>query len=460
MGFPSQDEIRKDPNCAAQALEQISGATWLILYYRAISFYKLNNFTDASLDAGRALKLFDRRFKKKKATKEELDNYASTLWVRGSALMEFGAYKEAKEFVEKAVKLSPGNALWTESLGLINEQLQHSKRMAEADSKRLPVTIVTGFLGSGKTTLVNHILTVQHGKKIAVIENEFGAEGIDGKLVAAKEKSEDIVVEANNGCVCCTVRGDLIEGINKLVKKYPNLDGIIIETTGLADPTPVAQTFYMDRDVSSQARLDGITTVVDCKHVIANLQREPSKGAVNECKQQLAFADVVLLNKTDLVSKDELKAVREAVRSVNFTAKLIETHRSRVDPAKLLGIDAFNLQRIMDIQPDFLEDRETTHDESVSSFVERIQPPVDLELFQDWFGELLRYQSANLYRSKGLLNISGSGRRFVFHSVHEVMEITEGEPWKEGEKRESVFVFIGKDLDREDFKTSMKRLVA
>lgn len=460
MGFPSQVEIRKDPNCAAQALEQISGATWLILYYRAVTYYKLQNFSDASQDAGRALKLFDKRFKVKKPSEEELNNYASTCWVRGSALMEFGALKEAAKFVGKALEICPGNAIWKENFELINEQVEYNKKLAENDSKRMPVTIITGFLGSGKTTLVNHILTEKHGKKLAVVENEYGAENIDSKLVAAKENQEDRIVEASNGCVCCTVRGDLIESIIKLTTKYKDLDGIIIETTGLADPTPVAQTFYMDPKVNQIARLDGVVTVCDSKHILTNLAEKKQEGATNECKQQLAFADVVLLNKMDLVNADEKKAVIAAVKGINCTAKMIETTRSKVDPSELLGIKAFSLERIMEVQPDFMDDRETKHDEAISSFVVRIKAPIDMELFQDWMQEMLRHQSANLYRSKGLLSVVGTESRFVYHTVHEVMEIEEGSPWKKEEKRESVFVFIGKDLDRKDIEGSMQELIA
>eukprot|EP00954_Amorphochlora_amoebiformis_P008150 632285-Amorphochlora_amoeboformis.AAC.1 len=359
------------------------------------------------------------------------------------------------------MEIVPGNQMWIETYDVIKEQVEHSKRLAERDAKRLPVTIITGFLGSGKTTLVNHILTVQHGMKLAVVENEYGEESIDGKLVGgSSEKVNERIVEASNGCVCCTVRGDLIKAIVKLCATYKDLDGILVETTGLADPTPVAQTFYMDQLVTQKARLDGIVAVCDSRFVVQNLAEKKAHGTVNECRQQLAFADIILLNKLDLISKEELKKVKSGVRSINKTAKLIETVRSKVDPKELLGIKAFNVERVMQITPDFLEDRVTNHDEGIGSFVVRLKAPIDMELFQDWIADLLRVSSANLYRSKGLLLASGSSSKFVFHTVHEILEIEEGDEWTEGEKRESVLVFIGKDLDKQEIENGLKNLLA
>ncbi|CAL5225787.1 g8562 [Coccomyxa viridis] len=223
---------------------------------------------------------------------------------------------------------------------------------------KVPVTIITGFLGAGKTTLVNRILTEQHGKKLAVIENEFGEVGMDdGLVIQAKEE----IVEMNNGCICCTVRGDLVRILTKLLKSKTKYDGILIETTGLADPAPVAQTFFVDDFLAERLLLDAIVTVVDCKHIEQHLDDKKPEGVENESVEQVAFADVILMNKTDLVSVGDRKRVSNRIKNINGTVELIETTKSNVDLNKIIGRNAFSLQKISDMEPDFLKAEGADH---------------------------------------------------------------------------------------------------
>ncbi|KAG2490407.1 hypothetical protein HYH03_011207 [Edaphochlamys debaryana] len=230
--------------------------------------------------------------------------------------------------------------------------------MAEKKEAKIPITVVTGFLGAGKTTLVNHILTANHGKKIAVIENEFGEVGIDDALVM---ESKEEIFEMNNGCVCCTVRGDLIRILNKLIKRKGKFDAIMIETTGLANPAPVIQTFFVDDNIKDACVLDAVLTVVDAKHVTQHLDEEKPDGVVNEAVQQIAFADKVLLNKTDLVSAEELDELKDRIQHVNKPAEIIECVRSNVDVGRLLGVNAFSLEKLLAMDPEFLETGEEDH---------------------------------------------------------------------------------------------------
>ncbi|KAG2428246.1 hypothetical protein HYH02_014428 [Chlamydomonas schloesseri] len=230
--------------------------------------------------------------------------------------------------------------------------------MAAKPSSKIPITVVTGFLGAGKTTLVNHILTANHGKKIAVIENEFGEVGIDDALVM---ESKEEIFEMNNGCVCCTVRGDLIRILNKLIKRKGKFDAILIETTGLANPAPVIQTFFVDDDIKDACLLDAVLTVVDAKHVSLHLDEEKPEGVVNEAVQQIAFADKVLLNKTDLVTAEELRHLRHRIQHMNKPVEIIECVRSNVDVGRLLGINAFSLEKLLAMDPEFLETGEEHH---------------------------------------------------------------------------------------------------
>ena len=222
---------------------------------------------------------------------------------------------------------------------------------------RVPATVLTGFLGSGKTTLLNYILTQEHGLKIAVIENEFGEVGVDDALVRKKYDTQEEIFEMNNGCICCTVRGDLIRILGKILKKG-KMDAIIIETTGLADPAPVAQTFFMDEKIKSMARIDGILTVVDAKHIIQHLDEEKPEGVENEAVEQVAFADRLLINKCDLVEEDYINVVEARLRAINRDAPFTRCVRSEVPLRKLLGIGAFNLENVIKIDPDFLGEEE------------------------------------------------------------------------------------------------------
>jgi G3E family GTPase len=314
---------------------------------------------------------------------------------------------------------------------------------------KTPVSVITGFLGSGKTTLLNHILTSQHGLKIAVIENEFGEVGVDDALLKEKTKmaGDEQIIEMNNGCICCTVRGDLIEFLTKLSTK--KLDLVLIETTGLADPAPVAQTFFVDDAVSARYTLDSILTVVDAKHALQHINEEKPEGVENESVEQIAFADIVLLNKTDLVNQDEKKEVIAKIHSINAGVKIFETVQSVIDPKLILNQDAFSLDRVLEMEPEFLQDQEHQHDTSVTSVGFAFE--YDLELFklQNLIDKMLRVLGNDLFRYKGVLPVAGMNQRFVFQGVHMLFGGQFTDEWEEGEKRQGRFVFIGKNLDRE-----------
>ena len=312
---------------------------------------------------------------------------------------------------------------------------------------RVPVTVITGFLGSGKTTLLNHVLTAQHGKRIAVIENEFGEIGIDDALVI---DAQEEIFEMNNGCICCTVRGDLIRILGNLMKRRDRFDHILIETTGLADPAPVAQTFFVDDEVRSQLSLDAIVTVVDAKHLIAHLDDDKPEGVENEAVEQLAFADRVLINKVDLVDAAELAEVERRVRSINATAELIHSERSRVDLDRILGVGAFDLSRVLETDPTFLDETEHQHDQSVTSVGIEMDGAVDVAKVNDWLGWLLGTKGTDIFRMKGVLNVQGDTRRFVFQGVHMLFDGEPDRAWEEGEARTNRLVFIGRDLDRQE----------
>jgi len=306
-------------------------------------------------------------------------------------------------------------------------------------SDKIPVTVLTGYLGAGKTTLLNRILTEPHGKKFAVIVNEFGEIGIDNDLVVGADEE---VFEMNNGCICCTVRGDLIRIIEGLMKRKGKFDAIIVETTGLADPAPVAQTFFVDEDVSARARLDAVVTVVDARWLKNQLKDAP------EVKNQIAFADVIVLNKIDLVNAEELVSAEKSIRSINAYATIHKTTRSSVPLDAVLGKNAFDLDRILDIAPEFLEDVHVHHDEAIQSVALTVSGDIDPEKFMPWINEFTQKEGPNILRCKGILSFKDEPKRFVFQGVHMILDGDLQRDWKSDETRQSKMVFIGHQLNR------------
>jgi G3E family GTPase len=365
--------------------------------------------------------------------------------------------------------------------------------------EKIPVTVLTGYLGAGKTTLLNRILTEDHGRKFAVIVNEFGEIGIDNDLVV---DADEEVFEMNNGCICCTVRGDLIRIIEGLMRRKGKFDAILVETTGLADPAPVAQTFFVDADVAKDARLDAIVTVADAKWLSERLKDAP------EAKNQIAFADVILLNKVDLVTPAELAEVESRIRGINPYAKLHRTTRCDIPLDAVLGRNAFDLDRILEIEPDFLEVEEhdhdhhghdhhghdhdhdherhghghkheehkhdescapdcghehrdhdhhdhapkVLHDEEMQSVSIVIDGPVDPDLFLPWINEIVQRDGPDILRSKGILAFPDEPKRYVFQGVHMILDGDLQREWKPEEKRNSRIVFIGRRLKQEELR--------
>ncbi|OIT40268.1 PREDICTED: COBW domain-containing protein 1-like [Nicotiana attenuata] len=358
---------------------------------------------------------------------------------------------------------------------------------------RIPATIITGFLGSGKTTLLNHILTADHGKRIAVIENEYGEVDIDGSLVAAKAAGAEEIMMLNNGCLCCTVRGDLVRMIAELVsRKKGKFDHIVIETTGLANPAPIIQTFYTEDQVFNDVKLDGVVTLVDSKHAGLHLDEIKPKGVVNEAVEQIAYADRIIVNKTDLVGESEVSSLIQRIRNINSMANLKRTQFGKVDLDYVLGIGGFDLERIESSvgaegskedhsshahdhdhhdhhhhhhdhehdhkheHHDHHHSHDHTHDPGVSSVSIVCEGSLDLEKANMWLGTLLIERSDDIYRMKGLLSVQGMDERFVFQGVHDIFQGSPDRPWRSDEARTNKIVFIGKNLDAKELEEGFK----
>jgi G3E family GTPase len=348
----------------------------------------------------------------------------------------------------------------------------------QTQQKPIPVTVLTGYLGAGKTTLLNRILSENHGKKYAVIVNEFGEIGIDNDLIV---ESDEEIYEMNNGCVCCTVRGDLIRVVEGLMRRPGRFDGIIVETTGLADPVPVAQTFFMDDDVRAKTELDAVIALVDAKHLPLRLKDS------REAEDQIAFADVVIINKTDLVTPEELAQIEDIVNAINPAARVYKTSRSGVDLARVLDQGAFNLERALENDPHFLEhghddhvcgpdcdhdhhghdhhdhDHHHHHHGEMSAIHDVTVQSVSLrggemnpERFFPWIQKITQTQGPSILRLKGIIAFKGDAERYVVQGVHMIIEGDHQRPWKDGEKHESRLVFIGRDLDRAKLEESFK----
>ncbi len=325
-----------------------------------------------------------------------------------------------------------------------------------ANPALIPATILTGFLGAGKTTLLNRILTERHGEKIAVIENEFGAEGIDNEILV--QDREEQILEMNNGCICCTVRGDLVRILGDLAKKRKagklKFDRIIIETTGMAEPGPVAQTFFMDEDIHDQYVLDAVITVVDAKHGNETL------NANGEARAQVGFADRILLSKTDLVAEEETKLLMDRLRHMNPRAQFQKVNFGTTDLKEILDIRGFNLNGKLEIDPAFLTEDHHSHSDDVQSFVWKDARPLDMEKIEAFLSLLIQTYGADMLRYKGVLNIEGQANRMIFQGVHMLMGGTPGKPWAADEVRDSKMVFIGRNLPKRIFVEGLAYCVA
>ncbi|AFY70341.1 cobalamin synthesis protein P47K [Thalassoporum mexicanum PCC 7367] len=316
--------------------------------------------------------------------------------------------------------------------------------------QKVPVTVLTGYLGAGKTTLLNRILTEEHDQRIAVIVNEFGEVGIDHQLVI---DADEEIFEMNNGCICCTVRGDLIRIISNLMERREQFDHLVIETTGLADPAPVIQSFFTDEVLLRQTQLDAVVTVVDAKHIWDHWDS-------SEAQEQIAFADVILLNKTDLVAAEVRQSLAQKVRGLNAIAKIYQTQNCDLDLNRLLGVQAFDLKNALSIDPEFLHESAHEHDESVYSIAITEPGAVDGDKLNRWLYQLIQARGADIFRMKGILNLDNADRRFVFQGVHMTLDGRPGKPWRSGETRRNELVFIGRNLNEAELKEGFQSCMA
>jgi len=330
-----------------------------------------------------------------------------------------------------------------------------ARQQTPADDKMVPVTILTGFLGSGKTTLLNRILKEDHGHRIAVIENEFGEVGVDNEII---ETGDEQIVEMNNGCICCTVRGDLIRILGDLKSKRDTgalkFDRVVIETTGMADPGPVAQTFFTDEEIGNYYLLDSIITVVDAKHAPKQLDD------FHEAQEQVGFADRILLSKTDLAKEEETELLIKRIKKMNPRAPITKVHFGDTPLDEVLDIRGFNLNAILSLEPDFLTDVAHQHHDQVESFVFRSEKPFDGAKLEQFLSGMIQVYGPDLLRYKGVLWMKGNPRRVVFQGVHMMMGGDMGKPWEKSAKKQSVLVFIGKQLPKDLFIAGLEECLA
>ena len=311
---------------------------------------------------------------------------------------------------------------------------------------QVPVTVLTGYLGAGKTTLLNRILRERHGRRIAVIENEFAELGLDADLVVGTDEE---LIEMNNGCVCCSIRGDLIRTLHGLLRKRDRYDAILIETTGLADPSPVAQSFFVDDELKARLALDAIVTLVDAKHAALHIDKE------EPAREQIAFGDAILLNKIDLVSPDEADRLEARIRSMNALARIHRTVRAEIDLAKVLGLGAFDLSRKLELSPGFLTGEGAHHDPSIRSLALTEPAALDGARLNAWLGGLLKSRGGDIFRMKGIVQVAGERRRVVFQGVHMMFDGRPDRPWEDGEDRTNRLVFIGRNLPEAELRAAL-----
>ena len=322
----------------------------------------------------------------------------------------------------------------------------------------IPVTILTGFLGSGKTTLLNHILTQKHGHRIAVIENEFGEINIDSDLIVSADEE---IFELTNGCICCvgSARADLLRILQELMQRREKFDHILVETSGMADPTPVAATFFVDAEVARQVRLDAIVTLVDAKHIAGHLDDPSLQGHDNQAVDQIVIADRIILNKIDLVDEGRAGELEGRVRRYNATAPIIRSSHARVRLEEILGIGAFSLASSMAAAPDFLDDDDHQHDPSLESLSFTYAADFDRASLDAYLKGLLKSQGEDIFRLKGILAVAGEPNRVVLQGVHRLIELRPADAWG-SQKRESKLVFIGRNLEKKNLVRGLRACLA